>query len=152
MLHTRLPIAPHSTAMRGFSLIELLVVVAIIAVLAAMGVPMYQGYLESVKEEDAKQGLASIYMMQEQYKSVSGNYYTSRNCCSASSTDELTQNLFGGKESLNQDHYWYAVQRKGSNGYLALARQRTGNDTFCLDNFNKKSWPPSAPSNRRITC
>ena len=152
MLPNRSPIALHSTAMRGFSLIELLVVVAIIAVLAAMGVPMYQGYLESVKEEDAKQGLASIYMMQEQYKSVSGSYYTGRNCCSTSSTDDITQNLFGGKESLNRDHYWYAVQRKGSNGYVALARAQSGGDTFCLDNFNKKSWPPSAPSNRRITC
>ena len=66
MLHDRSSLGLTASGMRGFSLIELLVVVAIIAILAAVGVPMYTSYLEGVKLEDAKQGLASIYMMQEQ--------------------------------------------------------------------------------------
>ena len=37
--------------MRGFSLVELLIVVAIIGILGAVGVVGYQGYIDSTKEE-----------------------------------------------------------------------------------------------------
>ena len=37
--------------MRGFSLVELLVVVAIIGILGAVGVIGYNGYIESTKEQ-----------------------------------------------------------------------------------------------------
>ena len=42
---------------RGFSLIELLVVVAIIGILAAVGVVGYNGYIEATKDETAKANL-----------------------------------------------------------------------------------------------
>ena len=142
MLHDRSSLGLTASGVRGFSLIELLVVVAIIGVLAAIGVPMYTSYLEGVKLEDAKQGLASIYMMEEQYKSMSGSYYTGPNCCSAASSAALTQTLFGGQQSLNEENYWYAVQRQGSTGYTAIARKHSGSGAICVNNFNKKSWIP----------
>jgi len=40
-------------AAKGFTLMELLIVVAIIGILAAVGLPMYQGYLASAKENAA---------------------------------------------------------------------------------------------------
>ena len=39
---------------KGFTLIELLVVIAIIAILAAVGIPIYNGFSEKVKVEVAK--------------------------------------------------------------------------------------------------
>jgi len=38
----------------GFTLVELLVVIAIIGILAAVGVPMYQGYQENARVEASK--------------------------------------------------------------------------------------------------
>jgi len=44
----------------GFTLMELLIVVAIIGILAAVGLPTYQGYLESAKVNAAKENHARI--------------------------------------------------------------------------------------------
>ena len=42
-----------SRVSQGFSLIELLVVVAIIGILAAVGIVGYQGYIDAAKKETA---------------------------------------------------------------------------------------------------
>ena len=50
----------------GFSLIELLVVVAIIGILAAVGVVGYQGYIDATKDEAAKANLSIMSRAVEQ--------------------------------------------------------------------------------------
>ena len=48
------------TKKKAFTLIELLIVVAIIGILAGVGVPMYSGYMASAKLESAKTNHKSI--------------------------------------------------------------------------------------------
>lgn len=58
----------------GFSLIELMVVVAIIAFLTMIAVPSYTKYLAKAKRAEAYMQLASIYAAQKAYWAEHGRY------------------------------------------------------------------------------
>lgn len=62
---------------RGFSLIELMIVVAIIGVLAAIAVPNYQKFQARSKQSEAKTNLASIYSANKSFQ-AEWQIYTGR--------------------------------------------------------------------------
>ena len=91
---------------KGFSLIELLVVVAIIGVLASVGVVAYQGFIASSKTNAAKANHTNIV------KYVAAEF---AKCASGSTTYlQYTNNTSGGKSNVTctsshttHDNYWY---------------------------------------------
>lgn len=58
----------------GFTLVELMVVVAIIGVLAAIAVPSFAAYLDKARAAEATTFLASIRQRQESYRAEFGRY------------------------------------------------------------------------------
>lgn len=58
----------------GFTLVELMVTVAILAVLAAIAIPMYSNYINRAKQSDAIIGLKAAQMAQEQFFSENNVY------------------------------------------------------------------------------
>ena len=62
---------------RGLSLIELMVVVAILAVLATVGYPLYTQQVLKNRRADAKASLKSIALAQERYYTANGRYTAS---------------------------------------------------------------------------
>ena len=68
-------IAP-ANSQSGFSLTELMLVVAIIAVLAALAVPRYTRFQVNSKSVEARTLLQHTYHLQELYRSTEGTYGT----------------------------------------------------------------------------
>lgn len=92
----------------GFTLLELLIVVAIIATIAAIGTPKLIGFISSSKEETARNNLLSIYVAQQEYKSDNGTYLIS---AGGNKTSFLNNKLFNGTNVLDtqSDYYYYTV-------------------------------------------
>lgn len=58
----------------AFSLIELIVVVAIVSILASIAIPMYNNYKFRAKTSEAKANIGAILTCEESYAQVEGKY------------------------------------------------------------------------------
>ena len=118
-----------TTRSSGFSLIELLVVVAIFGVLSAIGISSYSGYIKSSEKKAAENIMQQVSLGQTEYYSANGSYYsaTGSNCTASSTTSTaLETNLLGGADSISSDlNYEMCIYLHSSN-YMVKAKSKTG--------------------------
>lgn len=66
----------QNTNAKGFTLIELMIVVAVIGIIAAIAYPAYQGQVQKTRRTDGKAKLMEIMQAQERNYTVSLTYVT----------------------------------------------------------------------------
>lgn len=59
---------------KGFTLIEIMIVIAIVGILASIAVPMYDGYITKSRRVDAQIGLRNAAMVMERCRTQSFTY------------------------------------------------------------------------------
>lgn len=59
----------------GFTLIELVITVAIIAVVSAIAIPAYNGYIETARMTEAKNNIAALKLAEEEFFLENNTYF-----------------------------------------------------------------------------
>lgn len=98
---------------RGVTLIELVVVVMIVGILAAIAIPSYQNYVLRSHRVEAKSALMAIAAAQEKFY-LACNTYTENLTDSVTETDCTKRGLgFGdsdtGTDGLQTENGWYTI-------------------------------------------
>lgn len=90
-----MPRRPRLTAAQGFTLIEIMVAVAIVAILAAVALPQYKDYVTRSRLADASTGLSTMRAQMERYFQDNRTYADTGNFVSPCNNATVSARTFG---------------------------------------------------------
>lgn len=116
------PLHHPSRAHRGFTLIEVMIAVAIVAILASMAYPAYQDSIRKGRRSEAFTALSAVQQAQERWRSNNASYAALLNTATSGSPP----NGLGLSETTAQGLYTLSVSGLSSTGYTVTAVAVTG--------------------------
>lgn len=119
-----MPRSPTRCARRaGFTLVELLISMAVLAILLSLAWPSYQASAQKGRRADAMASLAQLMQAQERWRSEHASYQAT------------IGDLPGTGATSAEGHYTISVVEATANGYTAQATAKSGSpqarDTTC---------------------
>ena len=130
---------------RGFTLIEVMIVVAIVAILAAVALPAYQDYVVRGHIPDATSNLSTLQTRMEQWFQYQHKYVNGADCggAPAASMPTTTDFTFTCTAGTNPDSYLLTATGKGvMAGFTYTVNQDSVRNTTAVP--SGWSTPPSS--------
>ena len=90
-----------NTANHGFTLIELMIVVAIIGILASIAYPSYRDSVLKGRRAEARTAIAELMQQQERYMTQNNTYYAFTNTSGVPDPADAPFKTFSGQSSSN---------------------------------------------------
>ena len=119
-MHSRTPLKVRSSRTRGFTLIEIMIAVVIVAILAAIALPSFLDSVRKSRRSEAFAALSALQQAQERWRGNNANYGTMVNLTTIAAT---TPN----------GYYAISIDANNATGYTATATGQGGqaNDGSC---------------------
>jgi type IV pilus assembly protein PilA len=132
---------------KGFTLLELMIVVAIVGIMTAIAIPNFMKFQCKAKQSEAKLALSAMYRVERAY---SGEWGTSLNLLDLTSFGGLDPKVITGAK-----YYRYsATNPPGPGFYLVAEDQKIRiNPSGIIDQWDIDwAWPDGAPRNFANAC
>jgi len=133
-------IAVHTLKSKtGITLIELLIVIVIVGILAAIAVPLYTGYMQRARRVDAKTALEQVRAAQEMFRAERGRYANDGDDGNALTA---LQNTCGGVSATSGDYNigFTLTNRNSFTAQAAPFTTRQGSDGSLFINYLGQKW------------
>ena len=141
-----MPFHAPRNGQRGFTLIELMIAVAIIGILLRLALPAYQNSVMKSRRADAKTALLDLAQREERYLATTNQYTTSAPALGYAGTATVTAAAPMTIQNGSASFYTLEVATSSSTAFTATARPtgpQLAKDTQCgnfvIDNTGRQT-------------